>query len=69
MNLLDKWKMVYGYTLLVALCVLGGLVAWGKVEQATSHGLAEIITVLSLLSAGFAHWAFGRYKETKDAGE
>ncbi len=64
MNNLDKWKMIYGFTILIVLGTIAITVGLGKVEQATSFGLQEIVTALVILSAGFAHWAFGEARTT-----
>lgn len=52
-------KMIFGFLLLILLAVLAALIALGKVEQTTSHGLDQILGGLLVLSGGFAHWAFG----------
>ncbi len=60
-------KMIFGFLLLILLATLAALIALGKVEQSTSHGLDQILGGLLVLSGGFAHWAFGGIKsdETK----
>jgi len=60
-----KWKMIFGFALMVVLAGLAGAIALGKVEMQTSYGLQTILGGLLTLSGGFAHWAFGEPKETK----
>lgn len=58
----EKWlpflKMVFGGLLLVILASLSAIIALGKVEQSTSHGLDSLLGGLLVLSGGFAQWAF-----------
>lgn len=51
-------KMVFGFLLLVMLTALAVVIALGKVEQNTSHGLDDILGGLLTLSGGFVVWAF-----------
>jgi hypothetical protein len=60
---LKRLKMLYGFVLLTMLSILGGIIAMGKVEQATSYGLLPIITALATLSGSFANWAFGESRD------
>ena len=55
---MERLKMFFGFALLVVLALLAGVIALGKVEQATSHGLDQILGGLLVLAGGFAHWAF-----------
>jgi hypothetical protein len=51
-------KMTFGFLLLVMLTGLAVIIALGKVEQQTSHGLEGIIGGLTALAGGFVNWAF-----------
>lgn len=57
---------VFGFCLLIILSTLIGLIALGKVEEKTSYGLPQLITLLSTLSGGFATWAFGQSGKDKE---
>ncbi len=52
--------MIYGFAILASLVILASIIALGKVEQATSHGLEIVLGALAVLSGGFAQWAFGK---------
>jgi hypothetical protein len=56
----DKLKMLFGLILLLALCALLGLIAFGKVYESSSYGLLPLITTLSTLAGAFSNWAFGQ---------
>ena len=58
MHTLDKLKMIFGFTLLIILGIMGITFAHGKVEANTSFGLMPVITTLSTLAGAFAGWAF-----------
>lgn len=67
MSLLDKspdhgWlpflKLIIGFVLVTELGILAVIIALGKVEQATSHGLDTVLGCLITLSGGFSYWAF-----------
>ena len=51
-------KMIFGLMALAMLCVLAGVIAILHVEEKTSYGLENIVTILGVLSGGFAQWAF-----------
>lgn len=51
-------KMIFGIILLLILAGLSAIIALGKVESSTSHGLDTLLGGLLTLSGGFAHWAF-----------
>jgi hypothetical protein len=55
----DRWKALFGFALLSVICALAIVVALGKVERDTSHGLEIILGCITTLSGGFAAWAFG----------
>lgn len=52
-------KIFFGTVLLVTLATLSAIIALGKVEQSTSHGLDILLGGFLTLSGGFANWAFG----------
>jgi hypothetical protein len=53
-----RLKMIFGFTLMIALVVLAAIVALGKVSETTSFGLQYILGALSTLTGAFAQWAF-----------
>jgi hypothetical protein len=55
---LDFLKIAFGFMLLALLAGLAGLIALGKVEQQTSHGLDIILGAISVISGQYALWAF-----------
>jgi hypothetical protein len=59
-------RMAFGFILLVLLATLAAVVAIGHVHQESSYGLDYILGSLATLSGGFAQWAFGKAKDTKD---
>jgi membrane protein YqaA with SNARE-associated domain len=56
----DLLRMIFGFTLLLALIGLIFVVAYFHVEKNTSAGLMPLIAMLSTLSGAFTNWAFGR---------
>lgn len=58
MTSLDKWKMSFGFLLLVILGTMGIMFGMAHVEANTSFGLMPVITTLSTLAGAFAGWAF-----------
>lgn len=56
---LSQWKMIWGFILIVGILSLTARIALGKVEQATSYGLDNIIGILAVLAGQWANWAFG----------
>ena len=68
---LDEHKMMFGYILLLLVCFLTGRIALGHVEEASSFGLTQMITVIAMLAGGFSNWCFNSNdrKEKKDEGE
>lgn len=61
---LDFGKLLFGVLLLVTLASLSALIALGKVEQSTSHGLDTLLGGLLTLSGAFAGWCFNTHKES-----
>ena len=59
-------KMTFGFLLLLMLAILAAIIALGKVEQLTSHGLEGIIGGLTALAGGFVNWAFTADKSSSD---
>jgi hypothetical protein len=60
-----RLKMIFGFSILLVLAVLASVVALGKVEQQTSHGLDIVLSALGVLAGGFAQWAFTHHEEQK----
>lgn len=56
----QKWSWIYGYLLLVAIIVLAAAMALGKVVEATSYGLHEVLLILGLLAANWSNGMFGK---------
>jgi Flp pilus assembly protein protease CpaA len=56
-------RMIFGFCLLFVLAALIAVIALGKVEDATSAGLKELIGGLLVLAGGFANYAFGNRTE------
>lgn len=59
-------KLLFGLILLLILAVLSAIIALGKIEATTSHGLDTLLGGLLTLSGGFANWCF---KTSKDGAE
>ena len=59
-------KVLFGYLLLVLLTTLAAVIALGKVEQQTSHGLQDILGGLLVLTGGFAQSAFSTTRKEKE---
>ncbi len=59
--------MLFGFTMLGILAALAAIIALGKVEEATSHGLMPLVTAIATLAGGFSNWAFSH--KTKDDEE
>lgn len=57
--------MLFGFLLLLLLAILAGVIAVAHVEEKTSFGLQYILGALSVLSGGFAQWAFGSKADDK----
>ncbi len=62
----DTKRMIFGFCLLAILSVLAGVVALGKVEESTSHGLMPLVTALSTLAGAFSNYAFGSGRKDKN---
>jgi hypothetical protein len=56
----ERLKMIFGFSILVVLAVLAAIIALGKVEPMTSHGLDIVLGGLTTLAGGFAQWAFSQ---------
>ncbi len=59
-------RMAFGFVLLLVTATLAGIIALGKVEQATSFGLNYLLGSLATLSGGFAQWAFAGKDKSKN---
>jgi hypothetical protein len=62
----EQQKMIFGFLALVVLATLAAIIALGKVHQDTSYGLDYILGGLTMMTGGFANWAFGAAKEVKE---
>jgi hypothetical protein len=62
----DRIKMLFGFCLLILISLLAAIIALGKVEENTSHGLNYLLGALTTLAGGFAQWAFSRSKDKPD---
>jgi hypothetical protein len=65
----EQQKMIFGFLALVVLATLAAIIALGRVHQDTSYGLDYILGGLTMMTGGFANWAFGSTKETKSSSE
>lgn len=59
---IDYGKLLFGFLLLLTLATLSAVIALGKVEQASSHGLDMLLGGFLTLSGGFAGWCFDSSK-------
>jgi hypothetical protein len=59
----DKWKIIFGFGLLLIIAGLAGVIALGKVEKDSSYGLEIVLGCLTTLTGGFAVWAFSKKEE------
>ena len=55
----EQQKMIFGFLALVVLATLAAVIALGKVSQDSSYGLDYILGGLTMMTGGFANWAFG----------
>ena len=62
---IERLKMIWGFVLLLMLCILAGIFAVHKVEAQTSFGLMPVVTSLATLAGAFANWAFGESRQPK----
>lgn len=54
---------IFGILLLIILAALCAVIGLGKVEQATSFGLQDLVGGLLVLAGGYANSVFGNKKE------
>lgn len=54
----DRYKMFFGFSVLLVLAILAGVISLGHVEEKTSFGLSFVLGALSSLSGAFGNWAF-----------
>ena len=59
-------KLTYGAILLLVIAILAAIIALGKVEASTSHGLEIVLGSLTTLAGGFAQWCFKGGDRTED---
>jgi len=53
-------RIIFGFSLLVVIAMLAGIIALGKVDQSTSYGLDIVLGSLATLAGAFSQWAFTR---------
>ena len=53
-------RWIFGFCLLFCVTAFGVALALGKVVEATSYGLHEILLILGLLAAQWANGMFGK---------
>lgn len=59
----DRLKLLFGFTLVVLVIILGAIIAIGKVQQETSFGLRDIIALLGPVIGFWSQWAFSAKRE------
>lgn len=59
----ERLKIIFGFLLVLMLTILAAILGLGKVEQASSFGLQDILGGLLVLSGSYGQWAFGSKKE------
>lgn len=57
---IDVLKLLFGYTLLIVICLFGIIVISTTVTAEANHGLDLILGMLNGLAGAFGVWAFGR---------
>ena len=57
----------FGFSVLVVYAVLAAVIAFGRVEQATSYGLDMVLTAMGPLGGLFCGWAFGMSNKKGDS--
>jgi hypothetical protein len=60
---MDKYKIIFGFSLLFCVTGLAAMVAIGHVEEKTSFGLPFLLGCFTTLAGSFATWAFGKSSE------
>ena len=63
---IDELKMLFGFLLLLIVAFLCAAIALGNVQEQSSFGLTQMITVLAALGGGFATWAFSTTRSDAD---
>jgi hypothetical protein len=51
-------RIIFGFSLLLVIAILAGIIALGKVDQSTSYGLDIVLGSLATLAGAFSQWAF-----------
>lgn len=62
----DTIRVIFGFCLLLILAGLSLAIALGKVEEKSSFGLTQLLTILTALGTQFANWAFRGDKDKPD---
>ena len=60
------WRGMFGFCIVLVLSLLAALIALGKVEETTSHGLMPLVTALATLAGAWSQWAFRAEPPKKD---
>jgi hypothetical protein len=63
---LEYFKMLFGFMLLLMIGTIACVIAIGDLATKTSEGLNQVLTIVSVLSGGFAQWAFTPPKTPDD---
>lgn len=69
MTTLDKWRMILGAVLIIGLLTMAILFGLGTVQEQTSFGLTQILTIISTIALGWAQWAFPHALRLLSGGE
>jgi len=59
----DRYRFIIGGILVLGLLTLAFTFGHGTVEEKTSFGLGQILTILSLVAYEFAKWAYPRIED------
>lgn len=62
-------KIVFGILLLIIIATLSAVIALGKVEATSSHGLDTLLGGLLTLAGAFSNWAFVSNKKPPEDKE
>lgn len=62
----DRYKMFFGFSVLLVLAILAGVISIGHVEEKTSFGLSFVLGALSSLSGAFGNWAFSNNRSSTE---
>lgn len=63
----ERLKLLFGFSLVVLVIILAAIIAIGKVQQETSYGLRDLISLLGPVIGFWSQWAFSSKKEKEEA--